>query len=377
MSRSFELHKLNGIEIKQCVACNSEKLNMLLDLGKQALANDYLSDLSSFIEYPLSVKYCQKCFHIQLDFSVHPDLLFRNYVYVSGTTKTLDEYFNSFVNKMNAFNFSEKKVLEIASNDGSLLKKFNDQGWDSIGVDPAQNLLSLSSEKKVMTIPEYFNLNLTEHLAKDYPLVIALNVFAHTNSPITILHGVKKILAEDGVFVIQTSQSDMVINNQIDTIYHEHISFFNVRSMQEILNRAGLFFSGLEITPIHGNSYIWYVTKKPISLPQQKNIIDRLQIEKQQGLFQEEKYVKYNEEAFRLRETVIRKINYYKEKGYKIVVYGAAAKGNTFLNFCSIRNKTEPLCFRRYFSKCEFPGRRTGENAICPAYKGGFSNQVF
>ena len=129
----------------------------------------------------------------------------------------------------------------------------------------------------------------------------------------------------------------MVINSQIDTIYHEHISFFNVRSMQEIVKRSGLYLTGLEITPIHGNSYIWYITKKQISIPQQQYLFDRLQIEEQQGLFQKDRYLQYAKDAFELRRKVTSQISAYSKNGYKIVVYGAAAKGNTFLNFCQIR----------------------------------------
>ena len=275
--------------ISKCVACDSQNLNHLLDLGNQPPANDFLANISNYCEYPLGVNYCSNCYHVQLTFSVNPDLLFRDYVYVSGTTKTLDIYFSDFVNKCHKFELKKKKVLEIASNDGSLLRKFNEAGWESIGIDPAINLISLSLSNKVVTVPDYFNLKLVSHLAKDYSLIVAMNVFAHTHNPLEILLAAKEILDEDGIFIIQTSQSDMIINNQIDTIYHEHISFFNVRSMQKIIERSGMYLSGLEIAPIHGNSYLWYVTKKAKKLSQQKDLLDRLKFEENQDIFIEDK----------------------------------------------------------------------------------------
>ena len=323
--------------ITKCVACDSQNLNHLLDLGNQPPANDFLADISNYCEYPLGVNYCSSCYHVQLTFSLNPDLLFRDYVYVSGTTKTLDIYFSDFVNKCNKFELKKKKVLEIASNDGSLLRKFNEAGWESIGIDPAINLISLSSSNKVVTVPDYFNLKLVNHLAKDYSLIVAMNVFAHTHNPLEILLAAKKILDEDGIFIIQTSQSDMIINNQIDTIYHEHISFFNVRSMQKIIERSGMYLSGLEIAPIHGNSYLWYVTKKAKKLSQQKDLLDRLKFEENQDIFIEDKYLEYSKSAIKLRQNINDRIQEFKNRDYKVVVYGAAAKGNTFLNFCKIQ----------------------------------------
>ena len=323
--------------ISKCVACDSQNLNHLLDLGNQPPANDFLANISNYCEYPLGVNYCSNCYHVQLTFSVNPDLLFRDYVYVSGTTKTLDIYFSDFVNKCHKFELKKKKVLEIASNDGSLLRKFNEAGWESIGIDPAINLISLSLSNKVVTVPDYFNLKLVSHLAKDYSLIVAMNVFAHTHNPLEILLAAKEILDEDGIFIIQTSQSDMIINNQIDTIYHEHISFFNVRSMQKIIERSGMYLSGLEIAPIHGNSYLWYVTKKAKKLSQQKDLLDRLKFEENQDIFIEDKYLEYSKSAIKLRQNINDRIQEFKNRDYKVVVYGAAAKGNTFLNFCKIQ----------------------------------------
>jgi novobiocin biosynthesis protein NovU/D-mycarose 3-C-methyltransferase len=208
---------------------------------------------------------------------------------------------------------------------------------ETIGVDPAVNLINSSLKKGVITIPNYFDLKLARHLSKNYSLIIAMNVFAHTSNPFEILQAAREILDEDGLFIIQTSQSDMVINSQIDTFYHEHISFFNVKSMQNIVNRSGLYLSGLEIIEIHGRSYLWYLTKKPTNLIQFNQISDRLSIEEFEGIFSEERYSRLANDANKLRENVVNQIENFRKNNFKIVVYGASAKGNTFLNFCQIK----------------------------------------
>ena len=311
-------------------------MKFLLDLGKQPPANDFLENLSSYIEYPLGVNYCENCFHVQLSFAVNPELLFRNYVYVSGTTKTLDDYFTDFVRKCEELNLDTQKVLEIASNDGSLLTKFNSAGWNSIGVDPAINLIEKSTANGVTTIPEFFDVNLSKKLAKDFSLIIAMNVFAHTSNPLEILLAAKEVLDDNGVILIQTSQADMMLKNQIDTIYHEHISFFNTKSMEKIVKRSGMYLSGLEIVPIHGNSYLWYITKKPRIFNQSNELMKRVKIEEEGGLYEVSNYSFFSDKANNLREIVKKHVQDYKTDDFKIAVYGAAAKGNTFVNFCGI-----------------------------------------
>ena len=267
---------------------------------------------------------------------MNPELLFRNYVYVSGTTKTLDDYFTGFLGKCEELNLDARKVLEIASNDGSLLSKFNSAGWNSIGVDPAINLIEKSIANGVTTVPEFFDVDLSNKLAKDFSLIIAMNVFAHTSNPLEMLLAAKEVLCDNGVILIQTSQADMMLKNQFDTIYHEHISFFNTKSMEKIVQRSGMHLSGLEIVPIHGNSYLWYITKKPRIINQFNDLMTRVKAEEEGGLYEGSKYTSFANSANNLREIVKKQVKTFKTNNYKIAVYGAAAKGNTFVNFCGI-----------------------------------------
>lgn len=306
-----------------------------MDLGTQPLANDFLNN-SNFEKFPLSINVCSICSHAQLDFAVNPDRLFRHYLYVSGTTKTLESYFQTFVTKISKMNLPNNKVLEVASNDGSLLKIFNDKGWESIGVDPALNLISISTNNDVVTIPSYFKRKLAHVLANDFGLIVAMNVFAHTSDPLEILETMSKIIDDNGLIVIQTSQANMFERSEFDTAYHEHISFFNVRSMKALINRSRLNLIGLEIVPIHGDSYLWFISKKKITIPQTKLLQEREEFENEIGMFDRSLYFQLEKHAKILKSEICKILEKYRMDGYKIATYGAAAKGNTFLNYADI-----------------------------------------
>lgn len=319
-------------EIENCVACGNSNLDVTLDLGSQPLANDFLKAPSDFETYPLKLLRCTNCSHSQLSVAVNPNRLFREYSYISGTSKTLSNYFENLATIILEEFGPEGKILDIGSNDGSFLSKFNDTKWSTLGIDPAINLISSSLALGIVTIPTFFDQSITKFLAKDFDAIVAMNIFAHTENPLAILYGIKECLKENGIAYIQTSQADMFITGQFDTVYHEHISFFNVKSMKALLNRAGLYLSNVSITEIHGNSYLWEITKNP----EKQNNFERQEFEINQGFHSESLYFNFSRIA-QSRAVAIKKIvQEHKEKGFLIVSYGAAAKGNTFINFAGI-----------------------------------------
>jgi len=320
-------------KIVNCVACYGSRLSVSLDLGAQPLANDFLEQNQEFETFPLKLMLCSDCFHSQLSISVNPSRMFRNYSYISGTSETLSQYFD-FLFEIILNNYGPTgKVLDIGSNDGSFLSKFKFTKWNGLGVDPAVNLLESSISHGVVTIPTFFNEKIADLLATDFDVIVAMNIFAHTSDPLQILLGIKKCLKNDGTAYIQTSQANMFFNGEFDTIYHEHISFFNVKSMKALLKRAGLYLKNVTIVPIHGNSYLWEISKTPLN-----NVIyEREAYEHELGLYGTELYLKFvqtvNQKVFEVQKI----IQEYKDQNYKIILYGAAAKGNTFCNFAGIR----------------------------------------
>jgi 2-polyprenyl-3-methyl-5-hydroxy-6-metoxy-1,4-benzoquinol methylase len=319
-------------ELTKCVACDSQDLVETLDLGRQPLANDFLAPGSVLQEFPLKLVRCKACFHSQLSIAVNPARLFREYSYVSGTSDTLSSYFDGLTNDLLSRFGKNKKILDIGSNDGSFLEKFVTSDWLALGVDPAVNLVKESVARGVTTIPAFYDEETADLLATDFDVIVAMNVFAHTQNPLGILKGIQKNLAANGRAFIQTSQANMFKTGEFDTVYHEHISFFNVLSMKALLQRAGLYLANVSIVPIHGMSYLWEVSK----IDNQDATFERENEEVNIGVYNPDVYQSFADDAFKKAAEVQEIISEYRSKGYKVVSYGAAAKGNTFINFAKL-----------------------------------------
>ena len=329
----------NYKEKKDCVCCSKSNLSLVLDLNNQPLANSYHKEDEVLEEYPLGLNLCNDCYHLQLTHIVNPDLLFKDYIYVSGTSQTLKDnfkWFTEFVleyaanNRWNWPNPRVNSVLDIACNDGSQLDCFKEkQAIETFGVDPAENLYELSS-KNHNVICDYFDSDLYD---RTFDVVIAQNVFAHNSNPKKFLDDCEKIMHDNSFLFIQTSQSDMIKNNQFDTIYHEHISFFNINSMNELVKRTGLHLVDVIKTPIHGISYLYILHKSPMNQYKVQNLID---VEREMGLYSKETYDNYKQNVLSIVKSFKDIIESVYGK-YPVIGYGAAAKGNTLLNFADVK----------------------------------------
>ena len=322
---------INCKPLKKCLCCGSENLTTVLDLEDQPLANSYVERPEDGEEFfPLALNYCQDCTHLQLTHAVNPDLLFKHYLYVSGTTQTLKRYFDEFVWIVYR-TFKEKftmKVLDIACNDGSQLNSFKARGHETYGIDPAENLYELSSKNHTI-VCDYLSENSIARLGCDkFDVIIAQNVFAHNTYPKEFLEICKNHLSDGGRIFIQTSQADMVKYGQFDTVYHEHISFFNVHSMNTLVRSAGLFLMDVQKTNIHGTSYVFIISKNS----NEDNSEKLLQSEDRQTLAMVNQFA---QNATLAVNDLLGRIKALRST-HMIIGYGAAAKGNTVLNFGSI-----------------------------------------
>ena len=314
-----------------CICCGSKNLSLLLDLNKQPLANSYHNNTNELEKYPLGVNLCNDCYHVQLTHIVNPDLLFKDYLYVSGTSQTLKdnfEWFSEFVMEY-ADHYCES-VLDIACNDGSQLDCFKSKGVDTYGIDPAENLYELSS-KNHNVICDYFDSNLYD---RTFDIITAQNVFAHNENAKQFLDDCSNLMHDNSYLFIQTSQAEMIQNNQFDTIYHEHISFFNINSMNELAKRTDLNLIDVIKTPVHGISYLFIFSKKNINKYLVQNLID---VERQRGLLSDKLYSEYQNNVQTVVDNFKQTIIDARNEGYKIIGYGAAAKGMTFLNFANTK----------------------------------------
>lgn len=321
------------VEIKECIACNGKNLVPLLDLGVQPLANSFVKDPFDPLEpepkFPLATNYCTDCFHVQLTYKVNPDLLFKNYLYVSGTAKTQLEYFEWFAD-MVVQNNETRNVLDIGCNDGSQLNAFKKRGVQTFGVDPAENLYPLSSKNHSVHCG-YFDKSFPKY--DGYDAVICQNAFAHNYDQLEFLGNMKRVLSDDGLIYITTSQADMILQGEFDTIYHEHLSFYCVRSMNELCKRVGLNIIEVLRHPIHGTSFIFVLSSKR-SREAYLSLV--MKNEEEAGLYNPDTYTVYREDCRYIIEGFGETVkNVSKQK--TVVGYGAPAKGNTLLNAAKVK----------------------------------------
>lgn len=317
----------NVTENKVCLACGSEHLTPSLNLGNQPLANNLKPEPIQQDAYPLGVNLCTDCYHLQLTHTVDPKIIYSNYLYVAGTSKTLKDYSEWFAGYVvESMERRTGNVLDIGCNDGTQLDCFKPYSINTFGIDPAENIHPTSSAKHDV-ICDYFGPNVVDKVHYNFDAITAQNVFAHNPNPLEFLQTVKKLMSEHTLVFIQTSQADMVLNNEFDTIYHEHINFFNINSMNKLAKRAGLHLVDVIKTPIHGNSYVFVLSWN--SRPY--NIENLIKMESKLNKVQT-----YNDwvSTVQLNMSILKStIQKYTSDGYKVVGYGAAAKGNTLLNY--------------------------------------------
>ena len=330
-------------QLNSCLACGGHNLVLMLDLNDQPLANAFKEEPGDSEPYfPLAVNMCQDCHHLQLTHAVNPKLIYEHYLYVSGTSKTYLHYMHWYAKfAMELYRshagHNPETVLDIGCNDGSQLNFFIDEGLRTYGVDPAKNLFPVSQRSGHHVVCDFWNKDTaTEvvHAANGkIDIITSQNAFAHIPDLVSYLENVRDVMHGNSLIFVSTSQADMVPNDEFDTIYHEHISFFNVKSMKALAERSGLHLVDAIKTPIHGISYVFVLAKRP--RPERvKNIIA---MENTIGLYTDDTYAHWAANTLRLVDELKTFVELYRRKGYILGGYGAAAKGNTLLNFSKIK----------------------------------------
>ena len=335
------------IHKKNCRICNSSHLIKVLDFGKMPLANAFLreEDLNKpELKFPLVVYFCNNCGLLQLLDIVNPELLFRNYYYLTSTSKPLREYFvklgknliNKFVKSRNDL------VLEIGGNDAVLLNSIKNK-CRVLNIEPARNIAKISREKGVETINEFFSKRLAEKIFKKYgpvKIVVASNVIAHIDNLNNVFEGVKILIGNKGVFIFEVHWVGNLIGLEgrggFDQIYHEHLSYFSLSSLKKIINQLGLKIFDVKLIPIHGKSLQIYVSKNyKIS----KSVNKFLKEEKDLGLEKVKTYKSFSKRIEQNKNELKNLLLKIKKENRKIIGYGAPAKGNILLNYFKIDNK--------------------------------------
>lgn len=317
--------KLVYQRLEKCLCCKNDKLFTVLDLNTQPPANSYHALDVTIDEYELKLMGCDNCWHTQLSIAVDPSELFKHYLYVSGGGKTIRDYFDSFADRYSN-KLSAGRCLDIACNDGTQLNSLKRHGWETWGIDPAENLISIAADNGHNVVCDFW----TTDVAKTMPmfdLIIAQNVFAHTAHVDEFLQACKLVMNDNTLLVIQTSQSNMLDNNEFDTIYHEHISFFSISSMLAVANRNGLSVNHVYKNPIHGGSYIFELG----TVCNPSGSIQSL-LHSEQHRYSRDFLKTYSANAMACLANLKTFVDACIANNEKVVGYGAAAKGMTVLN---------------------------------------------
>lgn len=334
------------LQTNLCIACGKDSLKNVINLGNQAPANNLLENKEDkdYKVYPLGLKGCLECGHGQLSYFVDPKELFSNYTYVSSTSETMRTHMAKLANFVLNLKGKEAAVLEIGSNDGLFLRSMTDIGLTNIcGVDPAENIASKANEDGLTTVIGFWPEAGEEFSSLSFDVVIGQNVFAHTSDPLESLLEVKRVLSANGYAIFQTSQADMVANGELDTIYHEHCSFFVESSMSALAERAGLQLAYTHYVDIHGASSLYILTHdyaEPDKLSIELSAIASGLIGVEPKNDKEARLRKYRTkkdwDTFHKIATIksagaLTVAESWMEDGYRIVAVGAAAKAITFL----------------------------------------------
>ena len=314
--------------IDSCLCCEG-RLVPLVNFGQMPLVNTY----GVTEKFPLAVNRCKVCCHLQLSEAVDPLVLYSDYAYCSGTGKTALDFFSGFARTALSYVPNAKRVLDIASNDGSQLDAFKALGLSTSGVDPAANLAEIAKAKgHAITVGLFEETFIPEGTTFD--IITAQNVVAHTHRPMEFLSRCTDIMHKDSRLFIATSQANMVVLGECDTIYHEHISYFNAGSMMRLAERAGLRLLDIVMNDIHGTSYVFVLgTSGEPSV----RVAQRIQWEKAVGLTRPGLYRWWKTHIAEKIERLGRTIDSYKKDGFLTVGCGAAAKGISMLNMAGVK----------------------------------------
>lgn len=330
-----------------CRFCAEPLVHSFADLGMSPLANSYLppdklSCMESF--YPLHAYVCSNCYLVQLEQFESPQHIFSDYAYFSSYSDSWLRHAKSYVDNISRRYDIDASwlIVEIASNDGYLLQYFKEKNIPVLGIEPAQNVAMVAQEKNIPTVSKFFGVETAAELVaagKQADLLIGNNVLAHVPDLNDFVSGLKILLKPHGLITLEFPHlMKLIEENQFDTIYHEHFSYFSFITVEKVLKSHGLVPFDVEELQTHGGSLRIYVkhdidNTKPIT----KNVHGLRETERLAGLTRLETYAEFAEKVRQTKRKLLAFLIEAKREGHSIVGYGAPAKGNTLLNYCGIR----------------------------------------
>ena len=332
-----------------CRFCKNELKYVFIDLGKTPPSNSYLNEWElkePESNYPLKVFVCSNCFLVQVDeYKKANEIFDKEYAYFSSFSSSWLQHSKAYAEKMiNHFGYNKHSlVIEIASNDGYLLQYFKEKGIPALGIEPSESTAKVAREKGIESITEFFGKEFAKKLVLEKgkaDLLIGNNVLAHVPDINDFVSGLKLALKDNGIITIEFPHlKNIIINNQFDTIYHEHFSYLSFITVNKIFNAHDLEIFDVEEIPTHGGSLrIFAKHKKDVSKATENSVKLLLTAEHNLGIDSIKYYSGFQQKVNAIKDDFITFLIQCKKQNKKVAAYGAAAKGNTLLNYCEIKN---------------------------------------
>ena len=333
-----------------CRACGGGSLVTVLSLGNMPLANSLLTQeqlADPEPVYPLDLAFCPDCALVQITETVPPEQLFRNYVYLSSFSDTMLRHAETLAHRLvrERSLTTDNLVIEVGSNDGYLLQYYRQAGIPVLGIDPAFNIASVAQkERGVPTLCEFFGLDLAQNLSEDgraADVIHAHNVLAHVADVNGFVGGIRQLLKEEGVAVIEVPYvKDLIDHVEFDTIYHEHLCYFSMTSLDRLFHRHGLAVVDVERIPIHGGSLRIFVQRDTVPTFGRKSVESLLAEEAAWNVDEVAFYQGFGTRVERVRDQLLAILGDLKEGNKRIAAYGASAKGSTLMSYSRIGPET-------------------------------------
>ena len=329
-----------------CRSCGGLNLKRVVSLGYQPLANNLLKSKNQEDEmFPLEMNYCSDCHNCQLSVVVDPKKMFSNYLYLSSTSKAFREHFEKATKKyIKEFKLSPNKsyIIDVGSNDGVALKPFKNLKFKNIlGIEPAKNLAKAANNEKIKTYNGFLNKESLKKIKKNADLVLASNVFAHSDDLKIMAECMLKLIKKDGTIIIEIQYLLNTLKDlTFDNIYHEHYNYWSLTSLVTFFNYFGGKIFRAEKINTHGGSLRIYVKKNP-KTKVEKNINELLKEEEKFGIKNYKVYQDFARKVYNIRDNVRKNISNLKKNNNKIIGYGSPAKATTALNFFGISNEID------------------------------------
>jgi novobiocin biosynthesis protein NovU/D-mycarose 3-C-methyltransferase len=335
-------------ERTQCRTCGSKNLQLILDLGRTALVNDFLKpeEVANYkISLPLRVVLCPDCSLVQLADTVDPKILYSHYAYVTSTSKTMDTHLDNMMSHLlsTARLGAGSKVLEIASNTGVFLKKFKEQGCEVLGIEPAGNIADVALATAIPTRKEFFNAANAKQLKAEWgaaDLILGRHVFAHIDDLKDLIAGLEAVSHQDTLIAFEVPYLvNFFEHTEYDTVYHEHLSYISVRAIEALVKDSAFMLARVDHYPIHGGSILFHLRHRSSKAKPHASVALALEKEKQMRLAEPATWAAFAQRVNHIRTELPALLRKLKAQGKRIIGYGASAKGNTLLNTCGITTK--------------------------------------